>query len=187
MKKKTFLFLATAIVLLVVACNKAAVQKQATLKNAEGYHARGPEYLDNGDYDYDNAIADFTQAINLDPDNVYAYNGRGFAYSIKGDYDNAIADYTQAIKLNPDDPTAYYFRGLAYRDKGDYDRAITDFTHVIRLDPNDAEVYTNRGVAYDSKGDHNRAIADYETALRLDPNDSYTQQRLEDARQARGR
>ena len=42
--------------------------------------------------DYDRAIADFDQAIQLKPDYADAYYNRGIAYHDKGDYDRAIAD-----------------------------------------------------------------------------------------------
>ena len=51
--------------------------------------------------DLDQAIADYTQAIALDPKYAVAYNNRGIAYCDKGDLDQAIADYTQAIALDP--------------------------------------------------------------------------------------
>ena len=47
------------------------------------------------------AIADFTEAITLDPKHSDAYINRGMAWSIEGDNDNAIADFTDAIKLDP--------------------------------------------------------------------------------------
>ena len=51
--------------------------------------------------DYDRAIADFDQAIKLDPNCAVAYHDRGLAYRDKGDNDRAIADFDQAIKLDP--------------------------------------------------------------------------------------
>ena len=51
--------------------------------------------------DYDGAIADFTEAIRLAPNYVYAYKQRGVAYSRKGDYDRAIADFEAALRINP--------------------------------------------------------------------------------------
>jgi tetratricopeptide (TPR) repeat protein len=119
---------------------------------------------------YDRVIADFSQAIRLDPNYATAYSNRGVAYKEKGDHDRAIADYSQAIRLDPNYATAYNNRGNAYSDKGDHDRAIADYSQAIRLDPNDAMAYNNRGIAYSDKGDHDRAIADYSQAIRLDPN-----------------
>jgi tetratricopeptide (TPR) repeat protein len=40
------------------------------------------------------AIADYNQAIQLNPKYAKAFNNRGFAYNNKGEYDRAIADYT---------------------------------------------------------------------------------------------
>ena len=51
--------------------------------------------------DYDRAIADYDQAIRLDPKLTLAYNGRGIVYYDKKDYQHAIADHSQAIKLDP--------------------------------------------------------------------------------------
>jgi tetratricopeptide (TPR) repeat protein len=119
---------------------------------------------------YDQAIADFTQAIRLDPDNAATYRERGNAYSDKGDYDRAIADYNQAIRLDPNFTLAYTNRGVVYHYKKDYDRAIADYNQAIRLDPNYATAYSNRGATYDGKGDYDRALADYNQSIRLDPN-----------------
>ena len=52
-------------------------------------------------HDFDRAIADFTEAIRLDPNPDLAYQWRGDAYSDKGEYDKAIADYTESIRLDP--------------------------------------------------------------------------------------
>jgi tetratricopeptide (TPR) repeat protein len=87
--------------------------------------------------DYDRAIADYTQAIRLNPNSTTIYNNRGNAYSNKGDYDHAIADYTQAIRLDPNSATAYNNRGTAYSEGGDYDQAIADFEVALRINPND--------------------------------------------------
>ena len=57
------------------------------------------------------AIADFTKALELDPDLVAAYNFRGKAYSDQRKFDEAIADFTKAIELDAEYAIAYYNRG----------------------------------------------------------------------------
>jgi tetratricopeptide (TPR) repeat protein len=136
---------------------------------------------------YDQAIADYTQAIRLDPNYAAVYNNRGNAYDDKGDNDRAIADYTQAIRLDPNYASAYYGRGNAYYMKKDYDRAIADYTQAIRLDPNDAKAYYNRGATYYDQKDYDRAIADFEAALKINPNYENAKKSLEIVRQQRGR
>jgi tetratricopeptide (TPR) repeat protein len=92
---------------------------------------------------YDQSIADFNQAIRLDPNLTEAFNDRGRAYSNKGDYDRAIADYNQVIRLDPNLDVAFNNRGLAYERKGDNDRAIADFEAALRIDPNYARARNN--------------------------------------------
>ncbi|MDR0475675.1 MAG: tetratricopeptide repeat protein, partial [Treponema sp.] len=117
----------------------------------------------------DLAIADFSLAIRLDPNDASAYNTRGIAYGVKGDFDRAVADFNEAIRLDPNYAAAYSNRGVAYGEKGDFDRAVADSSLAIRLDPNDAGAYNSRGVAYEAKGDFDRAVADRTEARRLGP------------------
>ena len=89
--------------------------------------------------DYERAIADFNEAIRLDPKDAAAYRNRGFAWKSKGDYDRAIADYNEAIRLDPKFAIAYYNRGLAYEAKNNLAQALTDFRSFVRLAPNDPD------------------------------------------------
>jgi tetratricopeptide (TPR) repeat protein len=131
----------------------------------------------NGYYkvkDYDRAIADYSQAIQLDAGDAVGYKNRANVYWAKKDYDRALADYSQAIRLNPNDAQTYRYRGDIYSndqyDKMDYERAIADYSNSIRLNP-DADVLRRRGGAYEKQKDYNRALADYSEAIRRSPND----------------
>src|ERR1700683_3793659 len=83
--------------------------------------------------DLDGAIADFTKAIELKPDDEETYLSRGFAKRAKGDLDGAIADFTKDIELKPDLAIAYNNRGEARYAKGDVEGAIVDYTRGIEL------------------------------------------------------
>ena len=50
---------------------------------------------------YERAIADFDQAIKLNPKFASAYSNRGFSYEHKGEKKRAMADYRKAIELHP--------------------------------------------------------------------------------------
>jgi len=89
------------------------------------FNNRGNAYNDKNDYD--RAIADFSEAIRLDPKYAFPYDGRGKAYYGKNDLDHAIADFSQAIRLDPKYASPYNDRANVYYDRKDYDRAIADY------------------------------------------------------------
>ncbi|HKQ79230.1 MAG TPA: tetratricopeptide repeat protein [Blastocatellia bacterium] len=135
-------------------------------KNAMEYEACGTVYISS---DGQHAIADFSEAIRLDPKYAMAYNNRGVAYVTKNEYDRAIADFSEAIRLDPNFVFAYRNRGHVYFSMKYYDWAIVDFSEAIRLDPKFALAYNDRGGVYLSRNDYYRAIADFSEAIRFDP------------------
>jgi tetratricopeptide (TPR) repeat protein len=151
--------------------------------DAVTFFNRGNDHYKKGDYD--RAIADYNEALRINPNYAEAYNNRGLAYYYKKDYDRAIADYNEALRIDSNYANAYNGRGATYSEKKDYDRAIADYSEALRMDPNSARAYNNRGLAYSDKKDYDRAIADYSAALRIDPNHTYAKNNLEAARKAR--
>ena len=123
------------------------------------YHAR----------EYEDAVAEYTQAIALDPKYARAYNNRGAANNYLGQYAEAIADCTQAITLDPKYAAAYNNRGAANNYLGQYAEAIADCTQAITLDPKYAAAYNNRGYANNHLGKYAEAIADCTQAIALAP------------------
>jgi len=95
------------------------------------------------DYNYDQAIEDFTAIIKIKPDDYDALYHRGAAYYNKGNYDKAIEDFTAVIKIKPDDYKILYYRGNAYYKKGNYDQAIEDWEAVLKIDPNNVGANEN--------------------------------------------
>ena len=152
----------------IKACTALIRSGGETPKNlAVAYNNRGNAYGAKGDFG--RAIADFNEAIALDPDLPTVYYNRATAYDDEGDLDRAIADFDEAIRLDPKFALAYNNRGSAFNAEGDFGRAIADYSAAIRLDPKYAAAYNNRGNAYSAQGEFGRAIADCSDAIRLDP------------------
>jgi lipoprotein NlpI len=123
---------------------------------------------------YDNALADYSQALSLDPNYRDAYNNRGNVYQDKDQHDSAIADYNQALRIDPNFSKAYNNRGRSYRFKGQYDLAVADATHALQIDPNYRSAYINRGLGYLCLGRFADAGQDLARALSLRSTDTYT-------------
>jgi tetratricopeptide (TPR) repeat protein len=146
------------------------VKEPAPLGQEAVYFYRGNSYYYKSDYQ--NAIADYNQALKLKPSYVDAYYNRGTAYFDQGNNTQAIADYSQAIKLKLDDVRAYSSRGDAHFRQGNDTQAIADLNQSFQLKLSLAIVYNNRGYVYFDQGKYTQAITDFNQALELKPDDA---------------
>lgn len=130
--------------------------------------------------EFDKAIADFSEAIRMSPNDATTYLIRGHALNHRRDYDKAIADYSSAIQLEPKEWVAFMGRANAYYRLGKFEAALADLDTVARLDPMNVEAFMARGMVCYAGGQLDRAIAEIDAALKLDP-------RCRDANFMRGR
>ena len=150
----------------IVACTRNIQSGRFIGKNlAQAFTNRGLAYKRKGLWD--RAIADYDEAIRLNPDLAETFNNRGNAYYYKGQLDRALEDYDEAIRLKPDFALAFGNRGNVYRKKGQFDRAIEDYDEAIRLEPDNAQVFADRGLAYEKKGEPTQALRDFKRAHAL--------------------
>ena len=160
----------------------AAIQlASADEESSAAYHTRGAARAALGDYD--NAIADFDAAIQLNPETAINYLDRGLAKEALGEKDAAKTDFEKATRINGDLAENYYKEGRGKNDGRAYEAAMDSFDRAIRLNPEYASVYSNRAISQNDLGRrelrrenpekakyHLRgAIADCTEALRLNP------------------
>ena len=118
--KLTFRDIFKIYLILTVLIGCASTEKIKETDPAE-LVAQGNSFLKKGQFDQ--AIAYFNRAIEINPRYDTAYNNRGFVYYIKGQYDKAIADCTKVIEINPKYALAYKNRATAYFYKRQYEKA----------------------------------------------------------------
>ena len=150
---------------------KVAAIPQTTKPKAGDYLALGVQKSRKGDYR--GALADYNQAIRLDPNFAIAHDYRGFLKENKlSDIQGALADYNQAIRLDPNFAIAYNNRGsLKERKLNNIQEGLADYNQSIQINPNSAIAYSNRGLLKHEKlNDIQGGLADYNQSIRLDPN-----------------
>ncbi len=115
------------------------------------------------------AMADYTQAHELNAGAVEPLYLRGVLYALAEQWDDAEADFTAVIERDAAHAGAYYNRGLAHQQQGGDDRAVADYTKAIELDPADPKPLINRGMLYAKQQSYERAITDADKAASLAP------------------
>ena len=139
------------------------------LNYARAYNNRGISY--NRLKLYENAIADYNRAIELDHAPLsWPYNNRGNTHFNLEQYAQALADYTEAVRLDPDYVNAYYNRGETNLKLGAYQAALSDFDRAANLDSNEWYYY-QRGLAHRLLNQSDQAQADFKQAIELTQQD----------------
>jgi len=157
---------------------ETAEAARAMLADRSDRIAREPDaarwYAERGNvyfllHEFDNAIFDFSKAIELDPKQDLAWFGRGMAQARNGAIDAGIDDLTVFLDRNPDSSLGYTKRGVRYLWKGDRDRAERDLERAVQLDPKNAEAHDDLGVALAQRTDYAGAIRHFHRTIELDP------------------
>ncbi|MDO8366810.1 MAG: tetratricopeptide repeat protein [Saprospiraceae bacterium] len=159
------------------------LQKKDKERSVLPYWNRGKYRLTKGDFDA--ALSDYTQAIQMDPSNPELSKDRGKIYFNMANslqyknqqralLDKAIQDYTVAMSkpnISPRSKSdALSSRGAAYGFAGMFDQSISDLTESLEMDPANKTAYTNRAVAYINTNQYEKALNDYLEYVKIDPN-----------------
>jgi tetratricopeptide (TPR) repeat protein len=109
---------------------------------------------------YEQAVTQFSEALQTDPTSWNAYLQRGVAKQNLGMLDEALEDYRNALVLKPDLLQARTERAEIYRQKGEQRHAVEELSKVIELNPT-IEAYSTRALIYAEMGQHEQAIPDF--------------------------
>ena len=85
--------------------------------------------------DYESAIKNYSDAIQLRNDDSILYSNRAQCYLNLERYYEAIEDCDNALRLNPLFTKAFYRRASANKQLFRYETALKDFHSLIELDP----------------------------------------------------
>jgi tetratricopeptide (TPR) repeat protein len=128
---------------------------------------KGLDYKDAGDYE--EAIACYDRATEIDPLYKEAWNSKGIALRHLGEYYRGIECYDKAIEIDPLYEKAWNNKGIALRHLGEYYRAIECYDKAIEIDPLYEKAWNNKGVSFEHLGKYDDAIECYDRAIEIDP------------------
>lgn len=137
---------------------------------ARPHYDEGMRLMHQGQYDQ--AIASFDKALNIQPELIKAIVNKGIAYNILGDYDLAIETLDSALELDPNESSALGEKGLVYTNMGNHEQAISFYDKALLIDPEDKFALNNKALSLIELGKDEEALITVNKGLEIAPNDT---------------
>jgi protein O-mannosyl-transferase len=118
------------------------------------------------------ALADFNQAITLNPSDPKPWLNRADLHFDAGEFEAAMPDYNKALEVDPKNAHAYANRGASYGAQNKFDLALSDLNRAIELNPTLTDAFGNRALLYANTKRFTEELADIDRYLRLKPHDA---------------
>ncbi|MEM7757238.1 MAG: tetratricopeptide repeat protein [Cyanobacteria bacterium P01_A01_bin.40] len=151
--------------LLGVACLFGSIEFAFPIVRPSYYWYQGQKLLPEQPQ---NALDTFTKAIDLKPQSVLAWSGRGDALSLLQRYPQALEAYAEAINLNANIVENWLKQGnILYRLER-YTDAIAAYDSALALERENGEIYHRRGKALARLQQYQAALTMQEAALELE-------------------
>lgn len=153
---------------------------------AEEFFKQGQAYWKN--FDIQEAIQSYTQALKHFPNYVLALEERGMIFYMIKKLEPALADFNAVLKLTPSNAKSLNYRGLTltaialkiketeiiYKPAADNaQKALADFTKAIEIEPTNSTYYNSRGKLLLEFDFYKEAIADFEKSISLEPQNPF--------------
>jgi tetratricopeptide (TPR) repeat protein len=114
------------------------------------------------------AIEEFTQALELDPENTSVFIDLMILYGRSKQYEKAQKLYSGAPEKVRESSELHYNYGVILIEAQQFQDAAKAFQEVIRINPNDARAYNNIGQMLEKEGKFLDALDQYESSLKVD-------------------
>ena len=132
----------------------------AVMKRGTCYYAK---------HNIDRAVADYDQALRLDPKNAAAYDNRGNALHARGDWDGALKDYNESMRLNSRNPYVYVNRASVLMALGDLSGAFADYAKALTLNPREEYARAGRTEIYLLRNEPEKALKEANATISVAP------------------
>lgn len=132
-------------------------------QSAKKFYKAGNEFVENNKYE--DAIAQFTSAIGLEPSNADYYYARGSAYEELKKYTEAGADYEKALVFQPKEVTYLVAQARTFNALGKFNEALALLNRASALDKRNGSIYPQKVITLSGLEKYDMALRVSDTAI----------------------
>jgi tetratricopeptide (TPR) repeat protein len=124
---------------------------------------------------YEDAVAQFTSALGLEPSNADYYSARAKAYEVLNKFNEAYADYEKSIVFKPKEVDALISLGRVCNKLNKFDQALVLLNHASALDKRNSQIYPEKMITLIGLERYDQALKASDTAVLIkdDPKNYY--------------
>jgi tetratricopeptide (TPR) repeat protein len=115
------------------------------------------------------ALADFTLAIKMEPENGLAYYHRGNLYLKLEQYNQAVSDFSVCSNLEFKQPELFYYKGMAEQKAGALEESIQSLEYFLILKPNHTQAAYALANILARTQKYNQAVIYYNQVINAEP------------------
>jgi Flp pilus assembly protein TadD len=118
----------------------------------------------------DEAIINYSKALQINPDYKEAHNNLGDTLARQGNFKDAIYHYNQALRIDPNYVASHNNLGIVLARQGNFKDAVYHYKQALKSNSKYARAYYNLGKIFTNQGKIEDAILNYRKALHFSPN-----------------
>ena len=126
---------------------------------------------------HESAIAEFSKAIEVEPNDYETMIRRGKSRAQIKDHKVAVEDFTYVIRREPDNHRARYHRAVSRAAIGNYDQALVDIVKAIKIAPKIPRYHLLHAELMQRQGKLERSVKAFDRAIRIDSTDAHAYRR----------
>lgn len=155
--------------------NQTKLQNSSVSSNPLVFKLRLEGQKLQGSQQYIEAIKSFDQALEIDPNDVTAWKGKGELLAKQGRDFKAIECFNNVLKLCPNDIFTLEMKGKILMKLGEHHAALNCFNRIFKIEPNlspteMSRLFYSQGKAFIGLNELDKAKEAFNKALALDPN-----------------
>jgi tetratricopeptide (TPR) repeat protein len=132
-------------------------------QNAKKFYKAGKEFIEN--MKYEDAVAQFTNALGIEPSNPDYYYARGRAYESLSKYEEAKTDFEKVIVFAPKEVDAYIGLGTVGNKMDNFEEALNHLNKASALDKRNGDIYPEKVITLLGLKRYDQALKVSDTAV----------------------